>query len=224
MKSFWKRAAALMLSLCLAAGSAGAVSVISSGKPVVFSDAQPYLAEGGRVMLPLRAVGEALGCTVGWNSENRTARVLSPVYAAEQTDPDQWPWTQGAVYLQPGSAPFLFESIAGTTFTSDTPKTLLPTPQIPDLIARDHAGSPEHNWVLTADVPPVLEDGRIFLPIRAVAELCGFTLDWDSETQTVLIEPAGGLQETYLTKSNDPQTLSAVCAVLFPHGDNQTYE
>ena len=45
------------------------------------------------------------------------------------------------------------------------------------------------------DVTPVLQDGRIYLPARWVAEACGFTVEWDSNYQGVLIY-APGIKET----------------------------
>ena len=38
-------------------------------------DAAPFLAEGGRTMVPLRFVAEALGAKVGWEGGTRTATV-----------------------------------------------------------------------------------------------------------------------------------------------------
>lgn len=41
------------------------------------------------------------------------------------------------------------------------------------------------------DVTPVLRDGRIYLPARWVAEACGFTVEWDSNYQGVLVYDPG---------------------------------
>ncbi len=37
------------------------------------------------------------------------------------------------------------------------------------------------------DVTPLLKEGQIYLPVRWVAEACGFTVAWDSSTQRVLL-------------------------------------
>jgi len=40
------------------------------------------------------------------------------------------------------------------------------------------------------DVPPQLIDSRALVPVRAVAEGLDAAVDWDGETQTVIITPA----------------------------------
>ncbi|KAF1085505.1 Anti-sigma-V factor RsiV [Sporotomaculum syntrophicum] len=60
------------------------------------------------------------------------------------------------------------------------------------------------------DVTPVLRDGRIYLPARWVAEACGYKVEWDSNTQSVLVyapaainTPTGGVSvDTQETKSS----------------------
>jgi hypothetical protein len=52
---------------------------------------------------------------------------------------------------------------------------------------------------VSMDAAPILKDGRIYLPARRVAEACGFKVEWDSNTQSVLVyapvtqEPTGKL-------------------------------
>ncbi|MCL2838365.1 MAG: copper amine oxidase N-terminal domain-containing protein [Oscillospiraceae bacterium] len=38
------------------------------------------------------------------------------------------------------------------------------------------------------DVPPMIVDNRTLVPLRAISEALGATVDWDSATQTVIIE------------------------------------
>ncbi len=42
--------------------------------------------------------------------------------------------------------------------------------------------------VITLDVAPILFGGRTLVPARAIAEAFGATVDWDEETQTVIIK------------------------------------
>lgn len=66
---------------------------------------------------------------------------------------------------------------------------------------------------VSMDVTPVLRDGRIYLPARWVAEACGFAVEWDSNTQSVLVytpgtkeAPTGGVSvDTQETKSTTDQ-------------------
>jgi len=42
-----------------------------------------------------------------------------------------------------------------------------------------------NNRYLTFDQPPVMENNRVLVPLRAIFEAIGADVDWDSETQTV---------------------------------------
>ena len=52
---------------------AGGVGVTVGESPVLWSDALPFIDENNRTMVPLRAVGDALGLTVGWDAAAREA-------------------------------------------------------------------------------------------------------------------------------------------------------
>ena len=68
--------AGLALVLCLTAAGAGesGVTVMVDGAPL---SGGAYINENGSTMVPLRALAEALGCTVTWDGESRTAIVTS---------------------------------------------------------------------------------------------------------------------------------------------------
>ena len=44
------------------------------------SDGKPYITAAGRTVIPLRAVGEALGCHVDWLADTRTVAIKSAAY------------------------------------------------------------------------------------------------------------------------------------------------
>lgn len=47
---------------------------------------------------------------------------------------------------------------------------------------------------IAADVPPFIQSGRTFVPIRFVAEALGYPVSWDSKTRTVNVGiPPGGV-------------------------------
>ena len=50
-----------------------AIHVAVNGAEVQWTDAEPFLDENGRTMVPLRAVGDALGLSVGWDDDAREA-------------------------------------------------------------------------------------------------------------------------------------------------------
>ena len=52
---------------------ADAVGVTVNGVPVEWTDAQPFINADSRTMVPLRAVGDALGLTVTWDAAAREA-------------------------------------------------------------------------------------------------------------------------------------------------------
>lgn len=68
--------AGLALVLCLTAAGANenGVTVMVDGAPLAV---EAYINENGSTMVPLRALAEALGCTVTWDGESRTAIVTS---------------------------------------------------------------------------------------------------------------------------------------------------
>lgn len=49
------------------------VKVLVDGRAVVWTDAEPFIDSNDRTMVPLRAVGEAMKLTVGWNSNTHEA-------------------------------------------------------------------------------------------------------------------------------------------------------
>lgn len=74
-----KRILTLLLALLMlaalpaAALAASPISVTVNGTAVRWTDATPYVDKNSRTMVPLRAVGEALGLTVSWNGAAREA-------------------------------------------------------------------------------------------------------------------------------------------------------
>lgn len=54
------------------AGSGG-VSVIVKGEAVAWTDAEPFIDENGRAMVPLAAAAAAMGLDAGWDPESREA-------------------------------------------------------------------------------------------------------------------------------------------------------
>lgn len=89
----------LLMALTLPASGADgrAVSITVDGVPLDANGA--YISEDGTTMVPLRALSEALGFTVTWDQETRTAVITSPA------DPDRPGDAEAAsplVVLDPG--------------------------------------------------------------------------------------------------------------------------
>jgi hypothetical protein len=51
------------------------ISVTVDGVAVAFSDAQPFMTDDYRTMLPLAAVVQAMGCTIDWDAVTRSVRI-----------------------------------------------------------------------------------------------------------------------------------------------------
>ncbi len=47
--------------------------------------------------------------------------------------------------------------------------------------------STQENKNITLDVVPVIKDGRTLIPLRAVSEALGATVDWNGETRVITI-------------------------------------
>lgn len=47
--------------------------------------------------------------------------------------------------------------------------------------------SSQENKNITLDVAPVIKDGRTLIPLRAVSEALGATVDWNGETRAITI-------------------------------------
>ena len=121
------------LTVCVTADEKDII-VILNGEAVEFSGTLPIIVEG-RVMVPMRAIFEALGAEVTWNQQEQTA------YAKKK---------RTEIEIQIGNQ-FM-----------------------------------RKNWsTITLDVAFVLENGRTLVPVRAIAESFGVTVEWDSDNRVV---------------------------------------
>lgn len=111
------------------------VTVLMNGDPLRFD--QPPIIDNGRVMVPIRAIFEALGYSVTWDQATQTGTASN-----------------------------------GT----NTIRVTVSDPAI------TYSGGTYH-----CDVPPKNIAGRILVPIRAISESAGCTVDWHSTTKTVTI-------------------------------------
>lgn len=48
-----------------------------------------------------------------------------------------------------------------------------------------------HSKTITMDVTPLVQEGQFYLPVRWVAQACGYTVTWDSNTQRALLAAPG---------------------------------
>ena len=132
------------------------IKVLIDGKPLSI-DVDPFAVEG-RVLVPFRAIFEALGADVDWDNENQTAVGYKGLTY---------------IFLQPGNKNALI-LIAQADFN--------------DVItAENFQDAIESSKTVVLDVPPAVKDSRILVPTRFIAESLGAKVDWDSKTQSVVI-------------------------------------
>ncbi|MDY3617839.1 copper amine oxidase N-terminal domain-containing protein [Agathobaculum sp.] len=174
-------AAFALSAAVLPAFAADEIHVTVDGEPVAFTDAKPFVNANDRTMVPLRAVATALGCEVGWNSEAQVACTDWHVVVPGKLEDEE-----------------LF-GVPGVQTFSDDFRLRLFLKEGQNVIAFDH----EETWsggslsepmdqsigagAFTIDTAPVIQNGRTYLPIRAVAEMYGYSVSWDGKTNTVII-------------------------------------
>ncbi len=142
------------------------IKVIVNGKYVVF-DEQPII-ENGSTFVPMRAIFEALGFEVRW--DNQFQLVLADMiedyylisvrlYGSDKMDVGYTEYTKADTYITNHTTNRNSKDFA-TNFTNK----------------------------LTLNPPYKSINGRILVPVRAIAEGSGATVKWDNETQTVIID------------------------------------
>ena len=118
------------------------LSITLNGAPVI-TDVPPYI-ENNRTMVPVRAISEAFGADVKWNSEKRLVTIT-------------------------GANGTVIELTIGDPVLSVTKEGSSPKP-------------------VTMDVSAVLKDSRTFVPVRFIADALGLSVDWNSESRTVILK------------------------------------
>jgi len=111
------------------------IRVTLDGVPVAF-DVPPQTIND-RIMVPLRAIFEALNANIGWDDNTQTVTATR----------------DGVVVVMRVGDPVI--TVAGID--------------------------------ITLDVPPQIVDDRTLVPARAAAEGFGVNVDWNGETQTVVL-------------------------------------
>lgn len=134
------------------------ITVLLNGRRLVF-DVPPQIIDD-RTMVPMRVIFEALGFDVEWdNNEQLITAVGTDVHRTSMT-------------LQIGNDIMELETIyLWIGMPADEPR--------PDVFSS--------SIDVTLDVPPIIVNDRTLVPLRAIAETTGATVDWNQDTQTVII-------------------------------------
>ena len=116
------------------------IAVALNGLPISFD--QPPVMQNDRVLVPIRAIFEAMGYAVDWNEAAQTATAVK---------------NGDSIIVQLNNAVIDYTTDGAT-------------------------------GAYQCDVPPQLISDRILVPVRAIAESAGCTVDWDEAAQTVIIQ------------------------------------
>lgn len=119
-----------------------------------------------RTMGPMRKIFEALDCEVRWDEDTQTISAVCEVCKTDEI--------AHSTTMKIGD-PYMY------TYRAKITPGELPPPGM----AR-----------IELDAPPMLVGGRTLVPVRAIAESFHATVDWDGETQTVVITSTDGNAET----------------------------
>ena len=65
----------MLLLIAIPAAYAGSLKIMLNGDQINFVDAQPYINEDGRTMVPVRFISEELGATVNWVPASQTVEI-----------------------------------------------------------------------------------------------------------------------------------------------------
>lgn len=167
--------AALAAGLCI---SAAAVGVTVEGKAVEFTDAVPFVDENNRTQVPLRAVADAMGLEVEWDNDARVA-TFSKTWTLE-TSPRTWDVDGDGVKESYQSYVSVDFYPGRTTYDIWVESMEL---NLESGKLEDQGGGPSPDM----DTAPVLKDGRMYAPIRYLAEEFFMDVQWDGASQTVVL-------------------------------------
>lgn len=123
---------------------------------VAWTDAMPFIDENGRTMVPLRPVAEAMDATAEWFVESQTAV-----------------FTQTVEYVN-------YDRTHSITFEIGSPTAFITiTKDYPEGFALEYPPV-----IVEMDTQPLLRDGRIYAPLRYLAEAFYFDVSWNERTNT----------------------------------------
>lgn len=203
MKTSFKVLACIIILSCMLMSHVFAETPITiriDGKAVNFTDAAPFVDANYRTQAPLRAVAEALGCTVEWINEEQKA-VITKDYTDANTL-EMWVTYDGEKYIRLYEYSRKLELIIG----SNT-KILNSYISLYGEQSLYSGGFSEYKM----NTSPIAKDNRTYLPVRYLAEEFGYDVSWDELTQTVNIISQNSIDGTYT--GNIVSSFTDICAI-----------
>ncbi len=134
---------------------------------------------GGTTYLPIRAVGNMLGLDVDWDGDAQTV-ILEK--SDGKTDPAK----------------------AGNKAPTDAKPTEITVQINPNITVKYNGKAQTMTDVNGNPVYPMLYGGTTYLPVRAVSNMLGVKVEWDGDTQTVLLDFSENSGKENNTNTSDP--------------------
>jgi hypothetical protein len=154
-----------------------AITVTVNGAPVAFTDAFPFIDGNNRTLVPLRAAADALGIEVEWDAENRTA-LFERSYTMDNAPKEAFFDVDGDgvddAFYSYRYAAFEADSTLYETGLENTP-----TGEWKPGIIEASGGEME------MDTAAVIVGGRMYAPIRYLANQFDYDAVWDGNAHTV---------------------------------------
>jgi hypothetical protein len=163
----------LILLMLLSMGTVNAqsqIDIVIDGVGVSFTDAFPFIDENNRTLVPLRAVGEAMGLTIDWN----------PVEGAIFTKEYTWENSPMTSDLDEDGEDDAYLGLEKVVF------------KIGENIAQyeeswyNKGESPSENFPIMGgvgeiqmDTAAIIKDSRTYAPVRYLAETFGYYVGWE---------------------------------------------
>lgn len=163
----------LMLGLfCTTAQAAPDIKVYVDGKAITFTDAKPFIDKNYRTQVPMRALGEALGCKVDYIKDMDPMGFFSTRIDLSKSTADGKLWK--TTFWGP------YNDIYSGYFNG-WQKRMDVTVETPVVYY------PNTYKEVTMDTAPTMINARSYLPARYVAESFGYNIVWDGKTNSVIV-------------------------------------
>ena len=149
------------------------INVSIDNRNVLFSDSAPFIDENSRTLVPLRAIGEAMGLDVDWDNTAKTA-TFTRVYSLKNT-----PYSNNDSYVGKETVTFTIGSMQARIGAFFYPENHI-------VEGPDDMNYSSNGWAdISMDTAAIIHDARTYAPVRYLADAFRFETKWNSAEKTV---------------------------------------